>query len=79
MVRCISIFKLPALIYRVPEADSDIHLSVIYAYRFKPPEKMYVRFNRIEVIIYSGWLCGVCVDDAADMGMDRVGARQLMR
>jgi hypothetical protein len=35
----------------VPEADSDIHLFVIYAYRFKPSEKMYVRFNSIEAII----------------------------
>ena len=35
MVRCISISNHPHLSAVVPEADSDTHLFVIYAYRFK--------------------------------------------
>nr|QNO47752.1 endonuclease NucS [Methanosarcinales archaeon ANME-2c ERB4] len=32
------------------ETDDGTALFVIYSYRFKPPEKMYVRFKNIETI-----------------------------
>ena len=32
------------------ETDNGTSLFVIYSYRFKPPEKMYVRFKNIETI-----------------------------
>jgi len=35
--------------YRI-EADSDISLFVIYSYRLKPLEKMYVRFKTIDMV-----------------------------
>ena len=31
------------------ETDSDTPFFVIYSYRFKPPEKMYVQFKTIEI------------------------------
>jgi len=32
------------------ETDNDTPMFVIYSYRFKPPEKMYVRFKTIDMI-----------------------------
>jgi len=52
----------------VPEADSDTPLFVIYSYRFKPPEKMYVRFKSIGAIIARRMAVRGEYDDAADMG-----------
>lgn len=74
--KCFAAYRFsnyPHLFIGVPEADSDIHLFVIYSYRFNPPEKMDVRFNSIEAISRTPMAVRGEYNDEADMNGDGGG------